>query len=171
LVDYDPDAWARIESEGLGGFTGVTPFLTDIFRDDPVTAAAYPGRSRDLSRPFPLPIPLTRTIPPKEKHEWYAVDCAFGGPEVRRWAGVTYESQGGGEVGKMVKSLWDERGWECVWVSQAVEIRLSADCHTVRQSSPAAVCPGLLPFPRLCPSEDSRRDGRQHCGVGRGWSA
>ena len=25
LVDYDPDAWAKVEAEGLGGFTGVTP--------------------------------------------------------------------------------------------------------------------------------------------------
>jgi len=24
-VDYDPEAWSRVEAEGLGGFTGITP--------------------------------------------------------------------------------------------------------------------------------------------------
>ncbi len=48
--------------------------------------------------------------------EWYAADVAYGGREMKKWAGVEYQSQGGEEVGKMVRSLWDERGWECLWV-------------------------------------------------------
>ncbi|EIW70968.1 hypothetical protein TREMEDRAFT_73151 [Tremella mesenterica DSM 1558] len=39
----------------------------------------------------------------------------LAGPEMRKWAGVTYESPGGKEVGNMVRGLWDERGWECLW--------------------------------------------------------
>ncbi len=47
-----------------------------------------------------------------KQHEWYPADVRFGGSEMRRWAGVEYESPGGREVGKMVRGLWDERGWE-----------------------------------------------------------
>lgn len=46
---------------------------------------------------------------------WYAVDVEYAGAEVRRWAGVTYEAEGGHEVGNMVRGLWDERGWETIW--------------------------------------------------------
>lgn len=116
-MNYEPEAWAKIEAEGLGGFSGVTPFATDIFNENSKAPSNQDIPARNLSQPFPLPSPLTKPIPAKEKHEWYAVDCAFGGSEVRRWAGVTYQSKGGEEVGKMVRSLWDERGWECIWVS------------------------------------------------------
>lgn len=47
---------------------------------------------------------------------WYAADVAYAGAEMRRWAGVGYESKGGEEVGKMVRGLWDPKGWECLWV-------------------------------------------------------
>lgn len=53
-----------------------------------------------------------------KKEEWYAADVAYGGPEMRKWAGLKYQSEGGEEVGKMVQGLWDERGWECLWVSR-----------------------------------------------------
>jgi hypothetical protein len=113
LVDYDTAAWTRIEAEGLGGFTGVTPVSRDIFGD----ATTSDATSSAGPRPLQLPVPLAKRIPPKEKHEWHSVDCNFGGAELRRWAGVEYQSQGGQEVGAMVRSLWDERGWECLWVS------------------------------------------------------
>ena len=49
--------------------------------------------------------------------DWYAADIAYSGPEARRWAGVGYMAKGGQEIDKMVRGLWDERGWECLWVS------------------------------------------------------
>lgn len=113
LVDYDTAAWTRIEAEGLGGFTGVTPVSRDIFGD--ATTSDTPSSAGP--RPLQLPVPLPKRIPPKQKHEWHSVDCNFAGAELRRWAGVEYQSQGGQEVGAMVRSLWDERGWECLWVS------------------------------------------------------
>ena len=59
----------------------------------------------------------TKSLGHLEGDEWFAVDCDYSGGERRRWAGVGYESEGGKEVGTMVKGLWDERGWECLWVS------------------------------------------------------
>ena len=59
----------------------------------------------------------TKNLGHLEQDEWYAVDCDYSGPEKRKWAGVGYECAGGGEVGRMVRGLWDERGWECLWVS------------------------------------------------------
>lgn len=59
----------------------------------------------------------TKSLGKLDKDEWYAVDVDCSGPEKRKWAGVEYESRGGKEVGRMVKGLWDERGWECLWVS------------------------------------------------------
>ena len=53
------------------------------------------------------------------------MDCDYSGGERRRWAGVGYESEGGKEVGKMVKGLWDERGWECLWVRHLLRLRWS----------------------------------------------
>ncbi|WVQ80946.1 hypothetical protein IAT38_003053 [Cryptococcus sp. DSM 104549] len=41
--------------------------------------------------------------------------ATLAGNDMRGWAGVQYEMCGGHEVGKMVKRLWDERGWECLW--------------------------------------------------------
>ncbi|RXK39988.1 hypothetical protein M231_02783 [Tremella mesenterica] len=38
------------------------------------------------------------------------------GDDVKRWTGVQFECPGGHEVGRMVRSLWDERGWECLWL-------------------------------------------------------
>ena len=49
--------------------------------------------------------------------EWYAADVAYGGREMRKWSKVEYQSVGGEQVASMVRGLWDERGWECVWVS------------------------------------------------------
>jgi len=45
------------------------------------------------------------------------VDVDYSGGEKKKWAGREYEAKGGKEVGRMVKGLWDERGWECLWVS------------------------------------------------------
>ena len=50
---------------------------------------------------------------------------------MRKWAGVTYQSEGGEEVGRMVRALWDERGWECLWVSTAYPFAgLGGECTT-----------------------------------------
>ncbi|OWZ76258.1 cytoplasmic protein [Cryptococcus neoformans Bt85] len=138
LVDYDPIKWNKIEQEGLGGFTGVLPFLPEpriASNDD-----ADKGKSKGLpTPPTPAPsaisthftassiasalanqTPVGRSsthpelhVPPAEG--WYPLDLTHAGPSLRRWAGVTYESEGGHEVGRMVKGLWDERGWECLW--------------------------------------------------------
>lgn len=51
------------------------------------------------------------------KGGWYAIDVQYAGNEMRRWAGTNFESRGGTEVGKMIRGLWDERGWETIWVS------------------------------------------------------
>jgi len=61
------------------------------------------------------------TVKPRD---WYAVDVAYAGAEMRKWAGVEYESAGGKQVGKMVKGLWDPRGWECLWVRFGLELVL-----------------------------------------------
>ncbi|WWD15625.1 hypothetical protein CI109_100047 [Kwoniella shandongensis] len=111
LIDFDPAAWAKIEDEGLGGFTGVAPALSSPLLTPPssTNGAATPGTTvgrgtgqgqnqLDLGKP-----------------DWYARDLRRGGKEMARWSGVEYESAGGAEVGKMVKGLWDERGWECIW--------------------------------------------------------
>jgi hypothetical protein len=103
LVDYEPLAWERIEAEGLGGFTGVTPLLT--LKSRPATPPSSDSQARETP------------IGTVDKGEWYVTDVKFAGKEMRRWAGVKYESQGGQELGRMVRALWDERGWECLWVS------------------------------------------------------
>jgi hypothetical protein len=107
LVSYSPSAWSQIESHGLGGFTGITPLL--------------PVLSRPSTPPSPTAQAREKSIGKVEDHEWYATDVKYAGKEMRRWAGVEYESVGGREVGLMVKGLWDERGWECLWVSERVE--------------------------------------------------
>ncbi|KAE8538175.1 hypothetical protein D1P53_005513 [Cryptococcus gattii VGV] len=141
LVDYDPIKWSKIEQEGLGGFTGVLPFLPKPLNgsnDD-----EDKGRSKGLptpSTPVPSSSPIRSahspagSIAPASANQtslgpgathpgphvpsaegWYPLDLTYAGPSLRRWAGVTYESEGGHEVGRMVKGLWDERGWECLW--------------------------------------------------------
>lgn len=99
LVDYDAKAWAKVEADGLGGFTGVVPRIER--KEEANGAANGHGRSG-----------------PTEAGEggWYAVDVDYGGKELREWAGVQYQSHGGQEVGNMVKALWPEQGWETIWV-------------------------------------------------------
>ncbi|KAL7420630.1 hypothetical protein Q5752_004581 [Cryptotrichosporon argae] len=140
LVGYDHDAWAKIEAEGLGGFTGVTP----INRSGPSSPASAWASRPPTGPSSPSPASPTRPGPSlanglasglassastdslafagrgksirvKSKAEWYAVDVAHAGGEMRRWAGIEYECAGGHEVGRMVRALWDERGWECLW--------------------------------------------------------
>ncbi|WVQ80115.1 hypothetical protein IAT38_002216 [Cryptococcus sp. DSM 104549] len=111
LVGYDPAAWAKIEQEGLGGFTGITPLPPSLTAKPPVPSP--PGAS-------PLEGSLTPAGRGKietgvSKEEWYARDVKHAGTEMRKWAGVEYECAGGKEVGRMVRGLWDERGWECLW--------------------------------------------------------
>lgn len=66
---------------------------------------------------------LTRTLGKLKKEESYSVDVEYGGTEMRKWAGKEYQSVGGEEVARMVRGLWDERGWECVWVSGFLLLR------------------------------------------------
>ncbi|ORX35857.1 hypothetical protein BD324DRAFT_629285 [Kockovaella imperatae] len=119
LVDYDPKAWAQIEEQGLGGFTGVTPLrpFTGQVPMTPAMASAAGNSSKLFSYPSPADPgdPGRKSIGKLENRDWYAADVAFAGKDMREWAGVTYESRGGKEVGKMVAGLWDPRGWECLW--------------------------------------------------------
>lgn len=104
LVDYSPSAWARIELEGLGGFTGVTPlrpYPPPYLADAPATPP--PG------------FVGTKFFPALRPEDYYTADVHAGGADQRAWAGVTYESEGGREVGRMVRGLWDPRGWETAW--------------------------------------------------------
>lgn len=145
LVNYDRDAWAHVESKGLGGFTGVVPVLRDDESESEESDSDVDESANDLPAEIPFTPPssapvspttsaMPRTPPPAlpannpahagragpescGKGGWYAVDVQYGGREMRRWAGVNYESKGGREVGRMVRGLWDERGWETVWVS------------------------------------------------------
>lgn len=126
MVDYNPDAWSKIESEGLGGFTGVTPLFRrknyPTFTPSPKISPPTSGTTSPDANPNPnlnvgAVLGRTKSLGHLEGDEWFAVDCDYSGGERRRWAGVGYESEGGREVGTMVKGLWDERGWECLWVS------------------------------------------------------
>ena len=132
LVEYDPHKWSIIQEEGLGGFTGVIPIL-DLSSTPPSTSSASSSASlpshryktsqctRSTPPPPPPALHITPHVPSDTQsdipaNEAYAIDCQHGGDEMRRWAGVGYEADGGGEVGGMVRGLWDERGWECLWV-------------------------------------------------------
>lgn len=100
LVGYDRAAWRHIEEEGLAGFTGVLPsFSVDNSADSLINDG--PGRSGPAD--------------PHAQGGWYAVDLEYSGAELRRWAGVEFETPGGQKVGEMVRGLWDERGWETIW--------------------------------------------------------
>ncbi|EKC97378.1 cytoplasm protein [Trichosporon asahii var. asahii CBS 8904] len=103
LVGYDRAAWQHIETEGLAGFTGVIPSFTDRSDGAPPGTPTNdgPGRSGPAD--------------PHSEGGWYAVDLAYGGREMKRWAGVQFETPGGQKVGEMVRGLWDERGWETIW--------------------------------------------------------
>ncbi|KAK8870082.1 hypothetical protein IAR55_000652 [Kwoniella newhampshirensis] len=114
LVGYDPAAWAKIEDEGLGGFTGVTP-LPPATITPPQSQFPSPPSSNDGSATPAGAVGRGKYQVELPKTEWYARDVMHGGREMRQWAGAQYESEGGKEVGKMVKGLWDERGWECLW--------------------------------------------------------
>ncbi|OCF40891.1 hypothetical protein I317_05341 [Kwoniella heveanensis CBS 569] len=137
LVDDDPGAWAKIEEEGLGGFTGILPISTPARPSiDPSCLPSIPTQASALSGidtsssshngsdalghqgPSYMRHPLgwgAVTLSEFGEQDWYAVDLKFGGPELQKWANRQYEAKGGQEVGKMVKALWDERGWECLW--------------------------------------------------------
>ncbi|WVQ80947.1 hypothetical protein IAT38_003054 [Cryptococcus sp. DSM 104549] len=103
LVDYDPAAWAEIDNIGLRGFTGVTP----IHSSPATTQPSGPGK-------------IQRCL---KKHEWYAADTEIGENDIRNWAGVQYEMRGGHEMARMVRRLWDERGWECLWFANPPRIQ------------------------------------------------
>jgi hypothetical protein len=85
----------------------------------------------------------TKNLGHLEPDEWYAVDVDYSGSEKRKWVGVGYESKGGSEVGKMVKGLWDERGWECLWVSQSsfsTRLGSEGDEETTRSTRQEELC-------------------------------
>ncbi|WVQ98367.1 hypothetical protein IAU59_005490 [Kwoniella sp. CBS 9459] len=145
LVDDDPAAWAKIEEEGLGGFTGILPISTPLRPVvDPSCLPSIPTQASALALASSgtatstttstentngstdnaqgqtgyMRHPLgwgAATLAEFGEEDWYAVDLKFGGPELQKWANRQYEAKGGQEVGKMVKGLWDERGWECLW--------------------------------------------------------
>ena len=114
LVDYDPESWGRIEVEGIGGFSGVTPLRPfEIKIPDPSFFAGNPSYSMATHDSAGR----TKFLGKLDDRDWYAADVAYAGKEMSQWGGVEYESPGGSEVGKMVRGLWDPRGWECLWVS------------------------------------------------------
>lgn len=115
LVDYSPSAWATIESNGLGGFTGITPL-----RPYP---PAYLAAEASANSPPPGFVG-TKFFPKLRPEDYYTADVHSGGRDLREWAGVEYESVGGSEVGGMVRGLWDPRGWETAWfVNPPVSLR------------------------------------------------
>ncbi|WVR04881.1 hypothetical protein IAU60_001893 [Kwoniella sp. DSM 27419] len=131
LVDNDPAAWTTIEQEGLGGFTGIIPLTAPERPDfDPSCLPGNASQAAAISTPtastdsasgdqpapaHPLGWGATTLAGFGTEKSWYEVDLKFGGTEMQYWAGKEYESAGGSEVGKMVRALWDQRGWECLW--------------------------------------------------------
>lgn len=131
----------------MGGFTGITPLFRrrhfPPYRSPESSNPVSPQSTPSVSPPSGPQTPgtpggltigrgggggsvsgvttpaaaRTKSLGKLEKDEWYAVDVDYSGGEKKKWAGVEYESAGGREVGRMVKGLWDERGWECLWVS------------------------------------------------------
>lgn len=142
-VGSDPAKWDIIQDEGLGGFTGVIPILNlpSLSQPSPDT----PSYTTSMcTRTSPPTAPEAHTIAPHvpasetqatPANEAYAIDILHSGPEERRWAGVRYESEGGEEVGRMVRGLWDERGWECLWVSRLDVLSLVRDHRIVGENS------------------------------------
>ena len=125
LVDYDPDAWGRVEIEGLGGFTGVTPLRS--FNPPPTPPPTSSNPSHQVSALDSAG--RAKFLGKLDQRDWYAADVAYAGKEMSEWAGVTYESRGGAEVGNMVKGLWDPRGWECLWVRPDPIVRAGKLMH------------------------------------------
>lgn len=177
MVNHDPVEWAKIEADGLAGFTGVTP----LYRR-PNSAApthANPDIPWDSDRPpvlLPPLIELGRTLVSANlaDDEWYATDMGFAGPEQRKWAGVRYESAGGHEVGRMVRSLFDERGWECLWF-----VNPPVSSHVIISSCPVTSCrfisipadcaatsirPRLITLSHFCATQNANGD---RCGRSR----
>ncbi|CAK9780592.1 hypothetical protein CC85DRAFT_329197 [Cutaneotrichosporon oleaginosum] len=119
LVDYERGAWAKIEAEGLGGFTGVIPHVRLPTPAPEAAAAAVagegPAAAAAAERDTGAAAVSGRACPDAGGEGWYAVDVRYAGAEVRRWAGVEYEAKGGHEVAKMVRGLFDPRGFETLW--------------------------------------------------------
>ncbi|WVN87411.1 uncharacterized protein L203_102590 [Cryptococcus depauperatus CBS 7841] len=113
LVDYDPVSWQHIEEAGLSGFTGVLPVIpTSVPVELP--NKADPSTTVQISMTG-TPVGRGANQVSLPKAEWYLADRIYGGNELQRWTGVQHETKGGHEVGKIVRKLWDERGWECLW--------------------------------------------------------
>ncbi|WWC59817.1 uncharacterized protein I303_102379 [Kwoniella dejecticola CBS 10117] len=144
LVNDDPALWAKIEEEGLAGFTGIIPLAAPPKpSSDPSCVSSIPrpkanglvngnasvsvngngngngtgnGTSEGQEKKMIHPQGWGATeLSGFDEDTWLAVDLKFGGSEFRKWAGVRYETEGGQEVGKMVNAIWDKRGWECLW--------------------------------------------------------
>ncbi|ODN73632.1 hypothetical protein L198_08283 [Cryptococcus wingfieldii CBS 7118] len=110
LVHDDKDKWEKIQNEGLGGFTGIIPPADDC--SNLILPSGPPPISQDF---FASLSPSTG--------DWHHHDQLRGGTDIQKWYGVRYEAEGGHEVGSMVRALWDERGWECVWVANPARIQ------------------------------------------------
>ena len=120
LVGYDPSAWARIELEGLSGFTGVPSNVPGKKDDGAMLEVELPSGEKTT-------VLLYGTGPSATGRGAFVNGNGNGGadfpPSVERlagkeaqlWAGVQHQTPGGQHVGAMVRALWDERGWECLW--------------------------------------------------------
>ncbi|WWC86570.1 uncharacterized protein L201_001447 [Kwoniella dendrophila CBS 6074] len=123
LVNNDPIIWAKIEEEGLGGFTGVYPNPAPIKPDsDPSCVSSIPrsggngSNGTSTSKPMIHPQGWGATeLNEFGEDNWLSVDLKFGGEEFRQWSGKKYLSKGGEQVQTMVENLWDPRGFECLW--------------------------------------------------------
>ena len=96
MVDYNPDAWSKIESEGLGGFTGVTPlfrrknyptFTPSPKVSPPTSGTTSPDANSNPNLNVGAVLGRTKSLGHLEGDEWFAVDCDYSGGERRRCMG------------------------------------------------------------------------------------
>ncbi|WWD21785.1 hypothetical protein CI109_106273 [Kwoniella shandongensis] len=113
LVHDDPLAWAKIQHDGLGGFTGVNPAAVDEALKD-------------------------------------------------EWTGVQYEAKHGHEMAKMVRALWDERGWECLWFINPPRLQSIPGLYhshvLARRKSPEEIKASEQQFKQI-PTDDQNANG------------
>jgi hypothetical protein len=130
LVDYSRKSWKHILQHGVGGFTGVIPIRDpeEVEREKgPADEDKAKGAAERLKKSkreqgrgaYQDDFATAYDSESDAEGEGGAValNVKYGGDDYRRWAGDDWESAGGHEVGRLVKALWDERGWETVWVS------------------------------------------------------
>jgi hypothetical protein len=97
--------------------TPLRPFKSPLTPLSPMSSASSDGQSGAESPKSDVFIPRSKSLGQLDDKDWYAADVAWSGSDVKKWASKRYTSPGGREVSRMVEGLWDQRGWECLWVS------------------------------------------------------